>query len=88
MIIANQVIPLEDDNPMHGYACAPISVPAQPDLLKHSTDIDLVSAAFPHPVDGNAINIPSLRKLVVSELPPREKAISLINIYYGRVAWL
>jgi hypothetical protein len=82
-----QVIPLDDDNPKQGYACTPVSVTGQRSLLDNSTDLDMINMVFPHPVDGDAVNIQSLKKLVISELPPRDKAISLINLYYGRVAW-
>jgi len=47
----------------------------------------MINVVFPYPVDGDVVNIPSLKKLVISELPPKDKAISLINLYYGRVAW-
>ncbi|KAG8820773.1 hypothetical protein FRC17_010057, partial [Serendipita sp. 399] len=54
---------------------------------ENGADLDLISASFPHSVDRTLLNIPALQKLVMRELPPREKAISLINLYYGRVAW-
>ncbi|KAG8849911.1 hypothetical protein FRB91_009527 [Serendipita sp. 411] len=54
---------------------------------ENAADLDLISNAFPHSIDRTLLNIPALKQLVMTELPPREKAISLINLYYGRVAW-
>ncbi|KAG8869565.1 hypothetical protein FRC20_001246 [Serendipita sp. 405] len=54
---------------------------------ENAADLDLISNAFPHSIDRTLLNIPALKRLVMTELPPREKAISLINLYYGRVAW-
>lgn len=50
-------------------------------------NLDVISQSFPHSVDRSMLDIPALKRLVIQELPPREKAISLINLYYARVAW-
>jgi hypothetical protein len=82
-----QVIPLEDDTAQQGYACLPISATGNNNPFKNIPDLDIVNAAFPTPMAAELLDIPALKRLVISELPPREKAISLINIYYSRVAW-
>lgn len=55
--------------------------------FKHIPDLDIINAAFPSSMASELTDIPALKRLVISELPPREKAVSLINTYYSRVAW-
>jgi len=81
-----QVIPLEDDTVQQGYACLPVSAMGS-NPFKKVPDLDLVNAAFPSPMSEEVINIPTMKRLVITELPPREKAVALINTYYSRVAW-
>lgn len=84
---AEWVIPLEDDTAQQGYACLPVTVKEKSNVFKNTSDLDLINGAFPSPMDGDILDIPALRKLIISELPPRDKAVSLINTYYSRVAW-
>ncbi|PVG04495.1 hypothetical protein CPB86DRAFT_771214 [Serendipita vermifera] len=86
---AEWVIPLEDDSPQKGYHCMPVSVAnsKSSEVFKGMSDFDIINAQFPGPIDREPLNIDRLRQLTLSELPPRDKAISLINIYYARVAW-
>jgi hypothetical protein len=55
--------------------------------FKKKPNLDLINASFPAPSDPEVLDIPALRRLIVDELPPKETAISLINLYYTRVAW-
>ncbi|KIM34296.1 hypothetical protein M408DRAFT_59666 [Serendipita vermifera MAFF 305830] len=84
---AEWVIPLEDDTAQQGYSCAPVSVKGNGNPFKGASDLDLVNGGFPGPVDADMLDIPALKKMVIAELPPRDRAISLINTYYSRVAW-
>lgn len=82
-----QVIPLEDDSPQQGYTCTPVSVAGIKNPFKRSANLELLNASFPSPTDPEIIDIAALKKMIIEQLPPRETAISLINLYYGRVAW-
>lgn len=46
--------------------------------------------AFPAVIEASQLemSLPTLRANIVTELPSKEEALSLINTFYERVAWL
>jgi hypothetical protein len=57
------------------------------DPLQETSDLALINSSFPLLVSEEHVNIPELRRRVISGLPERELGTVLLENYYGRVAW-
>jgi hypothetical protein len=55
--------------------------------LQDTPDLALINSSFPLFVSEEHLDIPELRRRVISGLPERELGTVLLENYYGRVAW-
>ncbi|KAG9058429.1 hypothetical protein FS842_009497 [Serendipita sp. 407] len=65
----------------------PVSLQEDAHPLKEAHDFSLINANFPFPTDEKALDIPRLSSILLAELPPKEEASRIIDIYYQRSSW-
>ncbi|PVF92901.1 hypothetical protein CPB86DRAFT_716551 [Serendipita vermifera] len=56
-------------------------------LPRNNDPLALIETEFPLPIGKGLIDMSELERLVVEELPPKDKATTLVDRYYKRAAW-
>ncbi|PVF92900.1 hypothetical protein CPB86DRAFT_790710 [Serendipita vermifera] len=54
---------------------------------RNNDPLALIDSEFPLPIGKGSIDMSELKRLAVEELPPKDKAATLVDRYYKRAAW-
>jgi hypothetical protein len=63
------------------------NLPSLDILPGNNNPLTLIDSEFPLPVGKKILDTSILEKIVLEELPSKERAVTLIDRYYKRAAW-
>jgi hypothetical protein len=56
-------------------------------LPRNNDPLAVVDSEFPLPIGKGLLDTSELKRMVIEELPSKDKAVTLVDRYYKRAAW-